>query len=397
MGLLRVSTRTGSSLALILAALTAIGEPAHAQDVVVVQDERPKLSDEPLPDGREQTVLLPAESDALPIAPDAAAVEVPDEIIYSPDPLAEPDGQADDPSVIAPIPVVANLDPDDVATPGDPLERTNRRFFKTQSGIDRRVFRPVSQFYKRAVPKPARSALRNIIRNLTEPIVFVNDLLQLRPGRAVRTLGRFVINSTVGLGGAIDVAKTADLPYRSNGFGNTLGRYGVGPGPYLYLPLIGPTTLRDLLGGQIDAFTLPVTVGFPFDRLDYQLSRGVVSTLDKRVEVDDELNALLSGAADPYATLRSVYLQSRAAEIADVRGQPFDLAPLDDPLTDPADPAADPIAGSVGDTPEHATMGDAAMPTPDTGSGAADAVETTPDDMAAPPSASPPMEAAADR
>ena len=272
-------------------------------------------------------------------------------------------------------------------TPGDPVEGTNRRFFRAQSGIDRGFFGPVARFYKRVVPRVIRSGLRNIIRNLTEPVVFVNDVLQIKPKRAVRTLGRFVINSTVGVAGAIDVAKTADLPYRANGFGNTLGRYGVGPGPFLYLPLVGPTTLRDLLGGQLDGLVLPVGVGFPFDRLDYQLSRGVVATLDRRAEAEDDLKALLSGAADPYATLRSVYLQSRAAAIAELRGSSDGTEALDDPLLDPAESPPDPTAGAAPDVPEQtdpAACADAGSCSPAPAEGATPdaAPETLPDPAA---------------
>lgn len=339
------SIRLGSGLALVLAALVAGGAPARAQA---------------LADIAEETFALPA----LPAAPVEPRIEpllqwnedVPsaDRIVLAvrpPDPSLAPiaasllEPPTADEIVLAPAPADETFPSIDLATPGDPWERTNRGFFKTQSSIDRRFFRPVAQAYEKVVPKPVRSGLRNFLRNLSEPIVFVNDLLQLRPGRAVRTLGRFAINSTVGLGGTIDVAKKLDLPYRSNGFGNTLGRWGVGPGPYLYLPLIGPTTLRDLLAGQIDGLTLPVGVGFPFNRLDYQLSRTVVSTIDKRAEAEEDLQALLAGAADPYATLRSVYLQSREAAIADARGKPLELAPLDDPLVDPADPASDAPAG----------------------------------------------------
>jgi phospholipid-binding lipoprotein MlaA len=230
-------------------------------------------------------------------------------------------------------------------TPGDPFEATNRRFFKAQNGVDRAFFRPIALFFKRIVPRPVRDGLRNIIRNLNEPIVFLNDMLQLKPKRAIKTLTRFVLNSTMGIGGTIDVARTADLPRRKNGFGNTLARYGVRPGPYLYLPLIGPTTVRDLFGGQVDALVLPVGVGFPFNRIDYTISRGAVSTLDTRAEADGDLNALLASAADPYATLRSVYLQNRAAEIADIMGKSSSIAPLYDPLTDPAPET--PVAGEL--------------------------------------------------
>lgn len=375
-GPLRMSAHAGSALAFALVALLAIETPGRAQATGAAADG---------------TSTTPAEFVGVGAVSPAPAVDAAPAVAAAPNPettaiptrlLAAFELPPTEEVVLGPGPVADALSPPDETTPGDPLERTNRGFFKTQSSIDRRFFQPVAKAYQRVVPKPVRSGLRNIIRNLTEPIVFVNDLLQLRPGRALKTLGRFAINSTVGLGGAIDVAEKLDLPYRSNGFGTTLGRWGVGPGPYLYLPLIGPTTLRDLLAGQIDALTLPVGVGFPFNRLDYQLSRTVVSTIDKRAEAEADLQALLSGAADPYATLRSVYLQSREAAIADARGKPLELAPLDDPLLDPADPAAD--SGAPADAPATDSVPE---PLPDPVDGAEDPAEQAPED----PSAAAPM------
>lgn len=371
---LRNPRHTGSVLALALAALFATEAPARAQQVEVAGDSLPAAPEEFSP---AKEVPFAQVGDNLPAVSMYHVAGVP-----RPEPAAVPQRlmaalellPADE-VVLGPGPVADALAPNEETTPGDPFERTNRGFFKTQSSIDRRFFQPVAKTYQRVVPKPVRSGLRNIIRNLSEPIVFLNDLLQLRPGRALKTLGRFAINSTVGLGGAIDVAQKLDLPYRSNGFGNTLGRWGVGPGPYLYLPLIGPTTLRDLLAGQIDGLTLPVGVGFPFNRLDYQLSRTVVSTIDRRAEADADLKALLAGAADPYATLRSVYLQSREAAIADARGKPLDLAPLDDPLIDSAGPGAD--TGSPADEP-------AAEPMLEPAEGADNPVEDVPADPSAP-------------
>ena len=245
--------------------------------------------------------------------------------------------------------------------PGDPLEGINRRFFRLNAGLDGAVFRPLAMGYKHGVPRFARSGLRNFFSNLTEPIVFLNDLLQLKPGRAAKTLVRFAVNSTVGLAGLADPArlKPLGITHHDNGFGSTLGRYGVGPGPYLYLPLAGPTTLRDLFGGQADRLVLPFTVQQPpFDRLEYQVFQAVITGLDARAEADDELKALFAGAVDPYATLRSVFLQNRAGEIAGLRGRATESVPdatLDDPLRDPGvappsaapelrDPLADPSA-----------------------------------------------------
>ncbi|MDB5714897.1 MAG: VacJ family lipoprotein [Sphingomonadales bacterium] len=236
------------------------------------------------------------------------------------------------------------------ATAGDPVEGVNRGLFSVHQFLDRLFFRPVAMAYKTLVPKFVRTGVRHVISNLSEPVVFLNDVLQLKPKRAVRTFGRFAINTTLGVGGIIDVAKGEKLPHRSNGFGNTLGRYGVGPGPYLFIPLVGPTDLRDLIGGQADGAVLPLAVGDPFNRTAYIIPTLALAGLDQRAESDADLKALLSGAADPYATLRSVYLQSRAAEVGEIRHGRANGA-LDDPLVDPeAAPGHVPAPTDVFDT-----------------------------------------------
>ncbi len=226
---------------------------------------------------------------------------------------------------------------------GDPLEKINRKLYGFHQRADKALFRPIALFYKHVVPNLIRKALRHIISNLGEPLVFMNDVLQLKPKRAVKTLSRFAINSTVGIGGMLDIAKTAHLPHRENSLGDTLARYGVGPGPYLFIPFFGPTDFRDLFGGQVENLVFPLAIGFPFDRTDYQATSGFVAGLDLRAESDADFKALLSGAADPYATLRSVYQQSREAEIAEIKGQ-LPSTSLDDPLTDPEASPADPSA-----------------------------------------------------
>jgi phospholipid-binding lipoprotein MlaA len=174
---------------------------------------------------------------------------------------------------------------------------------------------------------------------LTEPIVFLNDLLQVRPVHALRTLARFTINATMGWGGTFDVAKRPyfKLPHEPNGFADTLGYYGIGPGPYLFLPFVGPTTLRDFLGDVADGAVMPFAVGHPFDRTKYQLPTGLIGGLDQRAEADQDLRTLFDTAVDPYATLRSVYLQDRAGEIAGLRDHRAQQTkdPLGDDLTDP--------------------------------------------------------------
>jgi phospholipid-binding lipoprotein MlaA len=231
--------------------------------------------------------------------------------------------------------------------PGDSLESFNRTMFGIQVGLDKSIYRPLAMAYQHILPRPARSGLRNFFRNLSEPVVFLNDLLQLKPGRAARTLARFTINTTIGLAGLLDVAasKEVNLPHRDNSFGNTLAYYGVHTGSYLFLPLVGPTTLRDFLGGPVDGAVLPLTVGKPFTEWRYKIISTVITGLDLRAESDPELRALFAGAVDPYATLRSVWLQNRAAEISDLHrhGKAPATAPeLEDPLRDPARSSAPP-------------------------------------------------------
>ncbi len=231
---------------------------------------------------------------------------------------------------------------------GDSLEGFNRAMFGTWQVLDKAVYRPAAMAYKHVAPKPLRTGIRHVLSNLTEPLVFLNFLLQGKPRSASRTLARFLLNSTVGVGGLIDVAKSKsiNLPHRDNGFGTTLAIYGVGPGPYIFLPFVGPSNLRDLLGASSEGLLIPLAVGRPFDTIEYQLSTAVVGGLDQRAEADDALKALLSGAVDPYATLRSAWQQNRAAEIEAIRhGSETPKAAegqseLDDPLADPANPGS---------------------------------------------------------
>ncbi|MGN6375415.1 MAG: MlaA family lipoprotein, partial [Sphingomonas sp.] len=265
---------------------------------------------------------------------------------------------------------------------GDPFEHFNRAMFNAHQKFDRAVLRPLAMGYQDVVPKPVRSALHNFLVNLTEPIVFLNDLLQLKPGKALKTLGRFVFNTTLGFGGVLDIAKLPgfSLPHRDNGFGNTLGFYGVKPGPYLFLPFVGPTDLRDLFGGELDDAIVPVAVGAPFDQARYQIPKGFIGGLDERARADADLKALFNSAVDPYATLRSVYLQDRAGEIARLKGKSATpMTPGDDlmdPLADPAagdtrsttpelgDPLSDPAADPAAAQPAPVTGGAAPSPAP---------------------------------
>jgi phospholipid-binding lipoprotein MlaA len=213
-------------------------------------------------------------------------------------------------------------------TPGDPLESTNRKFFNSQSGFDKHVFRPVAHVYQRLTPGPIGKAIHNVLTNLSEPLVIVNDLLQLRLKRAGQDTLRLTANTTAGWLGLMDVATPGGLPHHDNDFGVTLGRWGVGPGPYLYLPFVGPSTVRDAVGLGVDTAASPFNwVSFPHQTV-VLVSQQVVETLDQRVQTEAEQDTLLRDAADPYATLRSVYLQNRESLVRGEKATP-PLPPID--------------------------------------------------------------------
>lgn len=209
-------------------------------------------------------------------------------------------------------------------SPGDPFERVNAKSFAVTQKVDDAVTGPLAMAYKHGLPKPVRSGLRNFFWNLHEPVVFVNYLLQLKPFKAAETVGRFAVNSTLGGAGLFDVAKRRPfhLPRRPNGFGDTMGYYGVKPGPYFYLPLIGPTTLRDFIGGAVDRVAVPLAIGGPFTSLAYRIPAGAVKILDRRAEFDDTLHHLREETPDPYVARRKLYLQRRQAEIDALHGRP---------------------------------------------------------------------------
>ena len=205
----------------------------------------------------------------------------------------------------------------------DPAVRINEESYRITQAVDEAVFEPVAYAYRDGLPEPLRDGLGNVVRNLGEPSNALNFLLQGKVGKAFETLGRLAINSTIGVGGLFDVAgkPAVDLPYRRNGFANTMGFYGVGPGAYLYLPGTGATTARDLLGSTLDQLLLPIAVGSPFNRTDFAAGYFVVNGLDQRLEFDEEIKDIRS-AGDPYLVRRQTYLAKRRSDIAALKGEP---------------------------------------------------------------------------
>lgn len=273
----------------------------------------------------------------LPVAPtivtEAMLQTAPPVEQQVPDPIATP-ATPETPPGAAPIDLSLPPAPDpDVESAGvvitgsrrsdaDPLEPINADSFEATQAVDQAAVRPVAIAYKNTLPRPARDGLRNFFANLREPVVALNYLLQIKPGKAAETAGRFLINSTAGVAGLFDVArkKPFNLPRRPNGLANTMGYYGVRPGPFFYLPLIGPTTLRDSVGDLVDGLLLPTAVGKPFTGLTYTVPTTVIRALDRRVETDDELKRL-NASPNPYVATREQYLQQRQQEIDNLHGR----------------------------------------------------------------------------
>src|SRR5271170_553207 len=144
------------------------------------------------------------------------------------------------------------------ATPDDPFESFNRGMYAVHRALDAVIFGPAARAYKHILPEQLRKGFRNVVTNLKEPMIAANDLLQAHPTRMVHTVARFTINSTIGVAGIFDFAHNMGFPHHDNGFGATAGRYNVQPGPYLFIPLVGPTNFRDFLGYIADTVTNPL-------------------------------------------------------------------------------------------------------------------------------------------
>ncbi|MEY4708148.1 MAG: hypothetical protein RJB58_1871 [Pseudomonadota bacterium] len=197
----------------------------------------------------------------------------------------------------------------------DPWERTNRDIFDFNLAMDRAILRPVARGYRDVVPEFAREGVHNFLTNLNSPVILANDVLQGETDKAGNTLGRIVINTTVGVGGLIDVASKWGLPYRENDFGITLGKGGAAEGSYLMLPFAGPKPPRDLLGTAVDVAFDPFTYAiFPGDNT-LMIVRVGMGILDARTSQLDAVETIERSSIDFYATTRNLYRQSRNARI----------------------------------------------------------------------------------
>jgi len=198
----------------------------------------------------------------------------------------------------------------------DPIEPVNRAIFSFNDTLDQYVIKPVAQGYHDFLPASVQSGIRNFLNNLHEPIVFANDLLQGRPGPAGDDLARLAINSTFGLGGIFDIAGMGGNRYHDADFGQTFGVWGVPDGPYLVLPIFGPSNPRDTAGMVAGSFADPAdAVAVANNYYIPVFARGLVDGIDTRSRYLNTLDRIRSTSLDYYATIRSLSRQRRAAEI----------------------------------------------------------------------------------
>ena len=202
----------------------------------------------------------------------------------------------------------------------DPLEPTNRVFYAINDGLDTYLLAPAARAYRYAVPGAVRRPIHNLLQNMTSPALFIDDVVQTRPRSAGTTFMRFVINTTAGVGGLFDVAATLGYPYHSNDFGRTLALWGVPEGPFLFLPVLGPSDPRDAVGYGVDILFDPLTyapAGHGLHTLEDV--RVGLAGIDARERALDTIDSIKKTALDPYATFRSLYRQNRESTIDQMR------------------------------------------------------------------------------
>jgi phospholipid-binding lipoprotein MlaA len=206
----------------------------------------------------------------------------------------------------------------------DPAEPVNRAIFKANMAADHAVMKPVAQAYADHIPETVQKGIHNVVQNLKEPAVAVNDMLQGNMGHAWQSMQRLAVNSTAGVAGIFDVAGKLGVPPHKSDFGQTLAVWGVGEGPFVELPLLGPSNVRDTVGTAVDMAMNPLTFVGGAPATYAGVATGGANIVDTRSQHLRDLDELERNSLDYYATLRSVYKQHRDAEITAVkqRGEP---------------------------------------------------------------------------
>nr|WP_242472934.1 VacJ family lipoprotein [Rhodoferax fermentans] len=215
------------------------------------------------------------------------------------------------------------------ANPRDPMEPFNRGVYGFNDAVDRAVIKPVATAYRDVLPSPVRTGVSNFFYNLQDLWSFVNNTLQLKGEGAGNSIVRFGVNTVFGLGGLIDIASEMRIERHTEDFGQTLGRWGVGAGPYMVLPFVGPSTVRDTAALPVD---MTGNVVSHVDHVPTRNSATVLNLVDRRSQLLDASRMLDEVALDPYAFTRDAYLQRR-------RNQVYDGNPPDEDAYVPANDA----------------------------------------------------------
>ncbi|MEX3810692.1 VacJ family lipoprotein [Paraburkholderia sp. BR13439] len=256
--------------------------------------------------------------------------------------------------------------------PGDPFEPVNRAIFTFNDGVDRYIAVPVAKGYQKVTPQPLRTAVSNFFSNLGDLTNAANALLQLKITDATEDIMRFAFNSVFGIGGLLDWATPAGLPKHHQDFGLTLGHWGIPSGPYLVLPLFGPSTVRDSMGLVVDVKFNPLNYVEPATRNPLY----VLQFVSTRSDLLGATSLLEQAALDKYSFVRDAYVQQRLARLRGTSNNPAPLPEYDDHSD--TGPAAAPAAGApVGGVPNYSDPGDVGE-TPNGASGAGGAAKGAP-------------------
>ncbi|QGZ96075.1 MlaA family lipoprotein [Terricaulis silvestris] len=224
------------------------------------------------------------------------------------------------------------------AGPADPWEGFNRQMFAIHEGVDKAVLEPVARGYRAITPRPVRQGVLNLLRNLRGPVIFANDVLQGEFSRAGTTAVRFGVNSTIGIAGIFDPATSMGLDRHDEDFGQTLAVWGVDSGPYLFIPLMGPTTLRDGAGSIVDVGIDPLTYADFDEADDVRIARVILSGVAARELVLDTVDDIRRDSLDPYVTIRTSYGLLRESAIQNGPADVEDLPEFEDIDEQPATP-----------------------------------------------------------
>jgi phospholipid-binding lipoprotein MlaA len=223
------------------------------------------------------------------------------------------------------------------ANPADPLENSNRAVFEFNDAVDRAVFKPVAEAYAVVVPQPVRTCINNVFLNLGDVWSWFNSTLQGRQVDALNTFGRVLLNSTMGLGGCLDLASQTGAKRISNDFGVTLGVWGLNSGPYLVLPIIGSSTLRDGAGRAVDVYVNQFGYGSLIHDVSVRNSIYGLEVVERREALLEITNTIDRTALDRYSFIRDAYLRRRQAQVDGATAEAQKLPNYEDFGAEPAD------------------------------------------------------------